>query len=406
MRRRTFLSIAAAAAPLISSCSRGVVDGPASLVDTPEKRRRYLLSLLDDICSLGPRPIGSPAMRKSARIVLKQMERSLPEAELDPFTFENWTLKGEPELSIGGTSVETYPAHGSSGTSPEGLRGVLREDGSGKGTPFVVLDPSSRRPVAWLSESEYGRAVPLPWYSFDREFRCPPIFNIGRQDIGLAREAVEHGLPVFLRAEVEFVPDTGCVNVVGSLPGETDEEILFIAHLDTVYNSPGANDNTASVIAMLMLAHAFDGVPQRRRMTFLATSGEEYDKTGAVAYAERRKREGTYDRIKYLVNVDSATWGPNMQINTLDNALWEMIRDIDTQLELPGEPVWAGQDGFSLDGRPFRETGARAMYVNSRGYELTHLWHRPEDTPETVPTDCAEIFFRLMSEYLQRLQAL
>ena len=408
MKRRHFISLAGAAAvaPLFTGCKRKAAEGPALLVDTPEKRRLYLDSLLQEICALGPRPIGSPAYRQSAEIILREMKRSLPEAEIETFTFERWILKGEPELRIGETTIETFPAHGSSGTPPEGLKGILRANSEGKGIPFAVVNPSSGQTLGWLSESEYGRAVPRPWYSFEQEFKCPPIFNIGRQDTDLVREAVEHGLPVFLRDEVEFIPDAECANVVGSIPGRTEEEILFLGHLDTVYNTPGANDNTASVIAMLMLAHAFAGTTPKRRLTFVATSGEEFDKKGAIAHAERCKRDGTYDRIKFLVNVDSATWGQDMQITTSDDELWAMIQEIDTKLDLPGTPNLAGEDGFSLDGRPFRETGARAMYVNSKGYELSHLWHRPEDIPSTVPADCVEIFFRLMQEYLNRLQAM
>lgn len=101
MRRRTFMSLAgaaAAAAPLFTACKRKTVEGSALLVDTPEKRRIYLDSLLDEICALGPRPIGSPAYRQSAEIVLREMKLSQPEAAIETFNFERWILKGEPLL--------------------------------------------------------------------------------------------------------------------------------------------------------------------------------------------------------------------------------------------------------------------------------------------------------------------
>ena len=271
-----------------------------------------------------------------------------------------------------------------------------------------MVDSVSGAPLAWLSVSPRGdRAIARGWVAYNKEFKCLPIFNIGRPDVALAEQAVERKLPVFMKDEVEFIPDAECVNVVGRLPGTTDEDILVLAHLDTHYNTVGANDNTASALGMLMLAQAFSGMrPLKRGMVFVATSGEEIGLLGAVAHAEHCKKDGSWDRIKFLINVDSATWGPNMQIATSDEALWAMLQEIDTKLDLPGTPAPAGKDGFSLDGRPFRETGARAMYVNSKGYEMSHLWHRPEDTPYTVPVDCVEIFFRLMQEYLNRLQAI
>ena len=124
MRRRHFLSLSAAVSTgiALSGCGRNtaVSNSSALLVDTPEKRRRYLDSMLKEICDLGPRPIGSPAMRKSAGIVERELKLSLPQVELDNFEMVRWILHEQPELTIGGTALETFPAHGSSGTPARG----------------------------------------------------------------------------------------------------------------------------------------------------------------------------------------------------------------------------------------------------------------------------------------------
>ncbi|MCD6308402.1 MAG: M28 family peptidase, partial [Candidatus Latescibacteria bacterium] len=186
------------------------------------------------------------------------MGKALPVTGLDAFTFERWVLHGKPELLAGKTPVETFPGHGTSGTPPDGLTGIVKAHGK-DGIPFVVIDGKTGGEIAYITVSTYGRAVPLPYYSFNRTVGCPPFFNVGRQDVPVIERAAADGVPVTLRDEVEFIPDTPTGSVFGVLPGKTADEILFIAHLDTVYNSPGANDNTASVIAMLMLAHAFSG---------------------------------------------------------------------------------------------------------------------------------------------------
>ena len=95
-----------------------------------------------------------------------------------------------------------------------------------------------------------------------------------------------------------------------------------------------------------------------------------------------------------------------MQIATKGEELRSMIDTIDQELNLNGTPALLDHDGFQLDARPFRETGARAMYVNSRGYTNEIVWHRPEDTAETVPVDCAEIGFLMFHEYIKRIQEL
>jgi len=407
MKRRDFLDTAGKAlllAPMISGCSSGA---SGYLVDSRQKRAEYLAKMLKALCTdLGPHPIGSPEYDKAALLVKKEMEPALPIVELDTFTFEKWEMLSEPELSIGGQRLETYPGHGTSGTPPEGISGILKKIDDEGGIPYGVADKLSGEIKAYLTLSRYGRAVPLPYYSFGRKVKCLPTFNVGLQDVPILDAAVENGAPVYLNVEIAFIPGTPTANVVGILPGKSGDEIVLIAHLDTVYSSPGANDNTATLVAMLMIAHAFSGTVPEKTLTFLATTGEEYDKLGAINYVEKRKKKGTLGKIKFVVNLDSVTWGPDMKIFTEDEELMSLISRIDRELKIEGTPKWEKVDGFRLDARPFRESGARAVYVNSEGLNISHLWHRPEDIAENVPGHCVEIWFRLFHEFIRRVQDL
>lgn len=410
MRRKTFLGRAAAALalPLAAACSSGrPYPDSRHLVSTEAERKAYLQTMLQKLCTeIGPHPVGSPEYDRAARVVKEEMDKALPEVYLDTFEFERWVLKGQPEFSVAGQKLETYPGHGSSGTGEPGVTGVLRRIDDEGGVPFAIVDPDTDQQLAYVTLARYGRAVPLPYYSFKKPVKCLPTFNIGLEDRRVLEAAISDRTIVRARSLVGFEPGTRTANVVGSIPGQSREEMLFIAHLDTVYSSPGANDNTASVIAMLMMAHAYSAARNDKRLTFLATTGEEYDKLGAIHYAERRKAEGTFDQIKYLVNLDSLTWGPDMKINTADDEIMRMISQIDEELKIPGTPRWEGTDGFMLDGLPFRSGETRAVYVNSDGYQLQSLWHRPEDTAETVPADCVEIWYRLFDEYVKRIMAI
>jgi len=405
MKRRSFIETAggtALMALLYNRCAApGKLPNSTALVDTPEKRAAYLDNMLNELCAdIGTKPAGSPNYQKAALIVKREMEKAFPIVELDTFTLERWVLKGEPEFRIGGIPVETYPAHGSLGTPPEGITGMLRAIEDDGGVPYGLFDDSDTL-RAYITVYE-NLAVPLPYYFYKKSFKCLPTFNIGSKDEHIIRDAVEQKTPVTVRAEVEFIPDTRTCNVVGTLPGETTEEAIFIAHLDTVYNTVGANDNTASLIMMLILAHAVSGIVPKKTLTFLATEGEEYNKLGAINYAERRKGEGTFDAIKWLFNFDSITWGPNIKIYSQDEELRTIFTTIDEELNIPGTPELIEGDGFMLDGQPFRETGARAIYFNSTGSDHVSVWHRPSDTPETVPPEAAEICFLLCREFIRR----
>ena len=89
-------------------------------------------------------------------------------------------------------------------------------------------------------------------------------------------------------------------NVVGYLPGSTDEYVIVGAHYDhlglgeqfslapekagTVH--PGADDNASGVAGVLALARYFGSHPRPvRGIVFMAFAGEELGLLGSVYYA-------------------------------------------------------------------------------------------------------------------------
>src|SRR5262249_30227287 len=141
----------------------------------------------------------------------------------------------------------------------------------------------------------------------------------------------------------------------------------------------------ASAITMVMLAHAVSGSKFNRTVSFLATAGEEIGYLGAKHYAELRREQGTLGNIKICINLDSLTYGPNLQINTTDEKLAQMILDIHRDLGIRTEPKVFKQTD-SMDSAPFGAAGARTVHLNSRGDDARTLplWHRPEDVADTV----------------------
>lgn len=98
-------------------------------------------------------------------------------------------------------------------------------------------------------------------------------------------------------------------NVIAELPGtERPEEIVVIgAHYDTIAGSPGADDNTSGVAALLELAQAFRDRPQPRTLRFVAFANEEppYFRTedmGSHAYAAQSRERG--DDITAMMALD------------------------------------------------------------------------------------------------------
>jgi hypothetical protein len=301
--------------------------------------------------------------------------------------------------------LETFPFHGCSGTSPKRIYGVLIKLESNRHS-YGIADESTGKILAYVSVSSYGNAIPRNAYSETK--KSLPIFGIGKYDLPILESSVKNRTPVRANIQIMFVPDTPSWNVVGTLPGKTNKEILFLAHLDTVYSSPGANDNTASVITMLMLAHAFSGTKQDFTITFVATGNEEFGTLGAKHYAKKRELADTLKNIRLIVQFDSLTYGPNFLLTSKDEELKLIIQQINNELDIKGTPRLIDSDAYVMDAAPFLPSGARAIYINSRGYDGITLpvYHRPEDIPETVGFDCVDNSFRVFKEFITRIQKL
>jgi hypothetical protein len=401
MKRRDFV-VTVGSLPILTVAGRGFLahsqrDG--ALVETRQKRTDYARRLLRELVTdIGPHPAGTPACARAAGIIKKEMERSLPVVEFDRFKFERWELLGEPEFSLGGRRIETYPAFGCEGTPPEGVDGILQKDRRG----FVLVDPATGTTRATIAVSQYGRAIT----HFQKRTTppSPPSFGIGKQDVPLLEKAVIDKTPARLKARVRFIPDSSGANIVGRLPGKRPDEILIVAHADTVYCAPGGNDNTASVIVMLMLAHAAAGRAADHTLTFVATDAEEFGMLGAKHYGERRAADGTMKNIRCVANFDSLTYGPNLWISSKDTDIKGMIAAIHRDLNIKATPKFDDSDGFVMDSEPFRPSGAKAFHANSRGYDDLTLpvYHRPDDDAAHVPLDCVEIGFLVFDEFLKR----
>ncbi len=412
MNRRTFLKSSAAASGVVapgwlSSCGGGLPDG-REIVATPEQRRTYLDSMLEELCTEpGPHPWGSPEYDAAASAVKREMKRSLPSVFYDTLTHDRWVLKSEPLFRVGRYLLETWPAHGTRGTPPAGITGLLEKTDAGP-IRYIITDPDTRAAIGRVAISEAwatGLAVSRPWTRYDDKPGGLPTFNLGEDAVQTLDWGVLKSVPATGIAEVDFIPDVESNNVIGTIPGESTDEIVVYAHLDTVYNSPGANDNTASVIVMLMLAHALSGERPKKTLTFMATTGEEYGYLGTKHYAKRRLEEGTLGNIKLIMNFDSLTWGGDLVLITEDGDLISLARDIRDELALGGDPQWREEDGLGRETLPLKEAGvnARGLVVDSLG-GMKRVWHRPEDTPETVSRESAEYSFRLFSGFLRRVQ--
>ena len=99
-----------------------------------------------------------------------------------------------------------------------------------------------------------------------------------------------------------------CHNIEAEISGARPEILLIGAHYDSVFGSPGANDNGTGVAATLALAKRFAGRKLEHTLRFVAFVNEEppyflSDEMGSFIYAGRCKARG--DKISAMISLET-----------------------------------------------------------------------------------------------------
>ena len=118
-----------------------------------------------------------------------------------------------------------------------------------------------------------------------------------------------------------------CHNIESEIPGNRPEIIVIGAHYDSVFGSPGANDNGTGMAATLALARRFAQKQSERRLTqtsykalrFVAFVNEEppyflSGEMGSLVYARKCKERG--DKISAMISLETIGYfsdAPNSQ---------------------------------------------------------------------------------------------
>ena len=207
------------------------------------------------------------------------------------------------------------------------------------------------------------------------------------------REALEAG-PVRVRlAVVNWMERSTAANVLGDIPGRTDEVIVVGGHLDSWDLAQGAVDNGSGSMAVLEAARALaahverTGVQPLRTIRFALWMGEELGLYGSRAYVANQLAEGTMDQHVATLNLDvvGAPTGLGAMGRTEGHTLLGAIRDalVDAGYELDEEISTGG--GLYSDHQPFIMEGVPVVAVRSRQRpEAAGVGHTTADLRDVV----------------------
>ena len=230
-----------------------------------------------------------------------------------------------------------------------------------------------------------------------------PVFTLGLND-GEAVEALNasaggKALKTRVRWNVETVSGLHSANVVGILRGQTDENIVMIAHTDGYFD--GATDDAAGTAALIGAAEYFVKVPKERRrrtMYFIATPDHHGGDHGGAAIHDTM--QDVLSKSAVVLNAEHVAamepvwdrpWGSSgrpelIKTNQLGSSWWgvngseRLARIIRDGFALFGVPTQLAPGGSSGELRAV-QFDAPSFYLHNKGV----YYHASNDTPEVVP---------------------
>lgn len=379
------------------------------------KAKSYLKTLCNDIPT---RRVGTQGNRDANEFLAEKFAFFGFEVKRQPFDCIDWT-QGSASLSINGEQFEIRVGAFTLGCQVQALLVVVstveelelveiqnkilllsgeitREQLMPKNFPFYNPDEhkhivsllETKKPLAILTATgrnpeTAGAVYPFPMIE-DGDFDIPSAFMTEEEGARLASHA---GKMAALVIEAERRPSSG-FNLVAR-KGPSDQRVAVSAHIDAKDNTPGALDNAASVVVLLLLAELLQDYEDALGIELVPFNGEDhYSAAGEKAYL--KANEGKLSEILLNINMDALG-------SHKDNTVFSFYECPD-ELKRSIQKIFAAQAGFD-EGEPWFQSdhmvfvmnGVPALALTSENFVdiLTEVAHTPKDSTEMV--DCEKL---------------
>jgi len=241
-----------------------------------------------------------------------------------------------------------------------------------------------------------------------------PGFNLGYEDGMRLREMLGNGerVTVRLHMQSEQLQGRTAASVWGTLPGQTDEEILIVAHMDGYFQA--ALDNASGLAVMMGLLDHFSSIPQsqrRRTIKFLGSVGHHGGPgTNQLANDPSRLSNTVFAiNLEHVAVARTKYWGPKLRrMNAVSPMRW-WLNSGPAALDV----VLDSFNRFNVGVTGDMETGASGemgrvarMVPSMQVITSPEIKHTEQDTPDWVPAVGLEQITRAYARIVDGLNGL
>jgi len=290
---------------------------------------KTILNILEKVKSFGPRPQGSENLKNFSYFLKEFSEKYGFECEIQDYQSKFWDYKSV-NLEFNSETIETFVnpysqkcnivANFKHANSIEQLRSLAKIDLTNEillfygqlsketlfplNYPFYNLDDhkeiyntlKSTQPLALIFISHSSTNLPI--FNIDEQSEIPTVTISPLDGIKLIKNKNQK---IKLNIDARNM-ESASYNIKICKKGKTAKKIIIFTHMDTVYFSPGAHDNSSSIISLLKLITEFPKKELEYGIELVAASGHEYTGKGEhLYYSEIIKNPS---EICLFINVD------------------------------------------------------------------------------------------------------
>ena len=396
-----------------------------------------------DNAVLGYRTAGSPAEFETGEMLKKEMESiGLLNVTKGAFTLDGWTfdharltytdLSDEPvTVELGAYQCDLNTQGEKEVVIIDGHNGTYADISEMDVTNKYVLVDINQRENWWINYPAYeahlagaagviaaqdGGYAEVSEEALNAQDICgpsdAPALSISRKDMdairGIMEEKGVNELTVTLDVESTVMKDTTSYNIVGMIPGKSDDMVLMSAHYDSYF--AGFQDDNAAIALMMSIAKAIvdSGYTPEKTLVFCAMAAEEW----GVSNTRYDWSTGAYNQI-FRVHpewVGKVIADINFELPAMNEGTTDQIRssyELKTYLEEFAKTVpavdgifedgievivptqtWSDDFSLSIAGVPSTVTALRG------GFAQTH-YHSQFDNRDTYSKEAFEFHHHL-----------
>jgi len=341
---------------------------------SPEGALRHVAALSRQI---GPRAAGTPGYLAAVEYVEGQMRAMGYEVERQPFSFLYFEARSAV-LRIGGAEGEELRPgilQYSAATPPAGIEGTLAAAGLGRADEVSRASVGGR--IALIERGDLtfrekvetaaaagalavviynNRPGAAPGATLGAPSRIPAVLISLEAGERLLAQLRQGAVRVHLRVET-VTEQRPTWNVIGRRPGREARTIVIGGHLDSVEESPGANDNASGIAAALEAARLLASTPLGLSVEIVGFGAEELGLFGSAHYVRERG-----SRVAGMINMDMVGRGPLMVGNSgSDGRMVELGARVAARLGLRVERFRLGLS----DHVNFERAGIPALFIHT-----------------------------------------